>query len=90
MIKNTSDLYNEMINHFPFNATIRQDQLLKSLSYFVLNNNEEGVFLLKGYAGTGKTTVISTLVNNLWKTGYKSVLMAPTGRAAKVLGLYSK
>jgi len=90
MIKNTSDLYNEMINHFPFNATIRQDQLLKSLSDFVLNNNEEGVFLLKGYAGTGKTTVISTLVNNLWKTGYKSVLMAPTGRAAKVLGLYSK
>ena len=90
MIKNTSDLYNEMINHFPFNATIRQDQLLKSLSNFVLNNNEEGVFLLKGYAGTGKTTVISTLVNNLWKTGYKSVLMAPTGRAAKVLGLYSK
>ncbi|MGB1040482.1 MAG: ATP-dependent DNA helicase, partial [Flavobacteriales bacterium] len=46
--------------------------------------------LLKGYAGTGKTTVISTLVNNLWKSGMKSVLLAPTGRAAKVISSYSK
>ena len=89
MIKNTTNLYNELLKEFPFAPTIRQDQLFKSLSNFVLSNNEQGIFLLKGYAGTGKTTVISTLVNNLWKTGYKSVLLAPTGRAAKVIGLYS-
>ena len=89
MIKNTTNLHNELLKEFPFAPTNRQDQLFKSLSNFVLSNNEQGIFLLKGYAGTGKTTVISTLVNNLWKTGYKSVLLAPTGRAAKVIGLYS-
>ncbi len=89
MIKNASNLYTELLESFPFNATFRQDQLLKQLSRFVISDNEQGLFLLKGYAGTGKTTIISTLVNNLWKTGHKSVLLAPTGRAAKVIGLYS-
>ena len=48
------------------------------------------MFLLKGYAGTGKTSTISTLVNNLWKAEKKAVLLAPTGRAAKVISVYSK
>ena len=47
------------------------------------------MFLLKGYAGTGKTTLIGTLVNNLSKAKLKSVLLAPTGRAAKVISNYS-
>jgi len=46
--------------------------------------------LLKGYAGTGKTTIISTVVNSLWKAEKKAVLLAPTGRAAKVISVYSK
>ncbi len=46
--------------------------------------------MLKGYAGTGKTTTISTVVNSLWKVGKKAVLLAPTGRAAKVISGYSK
>jgi exodeoxyribonuclease-5 len=90
MIKDPSSLYTEFIQHFPFTPTIKQDQLLKKLAVFVLSNNKQGVFLLKGYAGTGKTTIIGTLVNNLLKTKLKSVLLAPTGRAAKVIGLYSK
>ena len=48
------------------------------------------VFLLKGYAGTGKTTLISALVKSLPSIGKRSVLLAPTGRAAKVLAKYSK
>ena len=46
--------------------------------------------MLKGYAGTGKTTLVSTLVKSLPAIGKRSVLMAPTGRAAKVLSKYSK
>lgn len=89
MIKEASKLYIEFLDRFPFTPTVKQDELLRQLSHFVLSKNKDGLFLLKGYAGTGKTTIISTLVNNLWKTGLKSVLLAPTGRAAKVIGNYS-
>jgi exodeoxyribonuclease-5 len=57
---------------------------------FLFSKNERSLFLLKGYAGTGKTTTISTLVSSLWKINKKSVLLAPTGRAAKVISVYSK
>lgn len=55
-----------------------------------MNEEPNRVFLLKGFAGTGKTTIIGTLVNNLWVCKLKAVLMAPTGRAAKVMSNYSK
>ena len=48
------------------------------------------LFILEGYAGTGKTTVVSTLVKVLPKAGYNAILLAPTGRAAKVLSLYAQ
>ena len=50
---------------------------------------KENVFLLKGYAGTGKSTLIGHLVQHLQKFSFKSVLIAPTGRAAKVISNYS-
>jgi len=90
MIKDTHKLYNEFIQHFPFLPTNRQDDLLMQLARFVLDDDKQGLFLLKGYAGTGKTTVIGTLVNNLWHVGLKFVLLAPTGRAAKVISIYAK
>jgi len=89
MIKEASKLYTKFIQHFPFHPTTRQDQLLERLAQFVLSDHKQSLFLLKGYAGTGKTTIISTLVNNLWHSGLKAVLLAPTGRAAKVIGIYS-
>ena len=89
MIKEAAKLYTEFIQRFPFTPTSKQDQLLDQLATFVLSKNKKSLFLLKGYAGTGKTTIISTLVNNLWRCGIKSVLLAPTGRAAKVIGKYS-
>ncbi len=75
---------------FPHEPTINQAIALQKLASFVLDNKKDAVFLLKGFAGTGKTTLIGTLVNNLWQTTMKAVLMAPTGRAAKVMSNYSK
>ncbi len=74
---------------FPYEATHAQQLLLDKLSAYILDN-EPKIFLLKGYAGTGKTTVISTLVNNLWQVKRKFTLLAPTGRAAKVISSYAK
>ncbi len=59
------------------------------LANFVLGNKKDNVFLLKGFAGTGKTTLVATLVSSLWKVKMSAVLMAPTGRAAKVMSVYS-
>jgi len=75
---------------FPHDPTPKQSVALQQLSSYVLSKEKERLFLLKGFAGTGKTTIIGTLVNNLWHTTMKAVLMAPTGRAAKVMSSYSK
>ncbi|MDI9859567.1 ATP-dependent DNA helicase [Flectobacillus roseus] len=77
---------------FPFEPTVGQVELFQKMEKFILNTDDFGplCFLLKGYAGTGKTTVISTIIKVLPKFGYKSVLLAPTGRAAKVMSNYSK
>jgi len=90
MIKNAPEFYKGLVEKFPFEPTDSQDLLLVKLSEFVFEKNNDGLFLIKGYAGTGKTTTISTIVNNLWKIGKKAVLLAPTGRAAKVISGYSK
>jgi len=89
MTKTAPDFYNELIEKFPFEPTILQNELLHKLSEFIFENNNKALFLIKGYAGTGKTTTISTVVNNLWRVGKKAVLLAPTGRAAKVISGYS-
>jgi len=90
MIKIKADFYKELLQKFPFEPTIKQQKLLNELSNFIFDDNNRALFLLKGYAGTGKTTTISTVVNSLWKVGQKAVLLAPTGRAAKVISGYSK
>ena len=76
--------------HFPFTPTKEQDKLFNDIADFVATIGNRSIFMLKGYAGTGKTTLVSTLVKSLPVLGKRSVLMAPTGRAAKVLGKYSK
>lgn len=89
MINNYKQFYNTLTEKFPFIPTNIQDDLLEMLSEFLFDSDNQKIFLLKGYAGTGKTTTISTVVNNLWRSGMKSVLLAPTGRAAKVISNYS-
>ena len=76
--------------HFPFEPTSEQNQVITDISDFVTTIGNKSIFILKGYAGTGKTTLISTLVRSLPILGKRSILMAPTGRAAKVLSKYSK
>lgn len=90
MIKLPADFYKELQKKFPYNPTQKQGQLLSFLSDFIFNTDKNALFLLKGYAGTGKTTTISTFVNKLSLAGKKAILLAPTGRAAKVIAVYSK
>jgi len=82
--------YKLLKDNFPHTPTQKQEVALQQLAHFVLSVKKEEVFLLKGYAGTGKTTIVGDIVSNLWKTTMKAVLMAPTGRAAKVMSNYSK
>ena len=58
-------------------------------SVYICNESNDVIFLMKGYAGTGKTSVISSVVKTLDLLRQRSVLLAPTGRAAKVLASYS-
>lgn len=78
-----------LIEKFPHTPTIKQSLAMEKLANFALNGKNEEVFLLKGFAGTGKTTIVGTIVSSLWKVKMSSVLMAPTGRAAKVMSVYS-
>ena len=69
------------------------DQLaaLRAFAGFMASNEtERQLFILKGYAGTGKTTLVSSIARSLKKFGFNVYLMAPTGRAAKVMSQYSK
>ncbi|MGF1559290.1 MAG: ATP-dependent RecD-like DNA helicase [Flavobacteriaceae bacterium] len=84
-----SAFYEVLKDKFPHEPTLKQTVALKNLASFILSNKKDAIFLLKGFAGTGKTTLVGTLVNSLWKTTMKAVLMAPTGRAAKVMSNYS-
>ncbi|MFV1450972.1 AAA family ATPase [Maribacter sp. HS] len=84
-----ASFYTILENKFPHSPTATQSVALQKLAEFALSTVKDEVFLLKGYAGTGKTTLIGTLVNSLWKVQKKAVLMAPTGRAAKVMSNYS-
>ncbi|EKF55012.1 ATP-dependent exoDNAse subunit alpha [Galbibacter marinus] len=79
-----------LLEKFPHHPTAIQEAVLGQLADFIFSNNKDEVFMLKGFAGTGKTTIIGTLVNQLWQTKRKAVLLAPTGRAAKVISNYSR
>ncbi|NDV47237.1 DUF2075 domain-containing protein [Paludibacter sp. 221] len=73
----------------PFEPNEQQNELIGLLGNFVAAPDDDKVFLLKGYAGTGKTSIVSALVRALDELKQKTVLLAPTGRAAKVLSSYS-
>lgn len=66
-----------------------QEELSLKFADFVTESDPDSVFILKGYAGTGKTTMLSSLVKTFVKFNFRSVLLAPTGRAAKVLSGYT-
>lgn len=77
-------LYDATIKYFEFKISPDQDELLIKLCDFYSQPNSMGLFILKGYAGTGKTSLLSAFVKALTELERKTVLLAPTGRAAKV------
>ena len=88
MDRNT--LYNNLIHSFGFEPTKGQSIVLYHLAAFLLSEKTNPTYLLQGYAGTGKTTLVSTLVKVLPQIGMRYQLLAPTGRAAKVLSTYTE
>jgi exodeoxyribonuclease-5 len=83
------DLFRQLTQSFGFEPTEGQSIVLYHLSAFLLSQKEHPTYILRGYAGTGKTTLVKALVKTLPIIGMKYVLMAPTGRAAKVLSSYT-
>jgi exodeoxyribonuclease-5 len=77
---------------FPYDPTEGQDRLLGELAVFLTISwqQQNALFVLRGFAGTGKTTVVKALVDVLPKIGKRTALLAPTGRAAKVLTSYTR
>ncbi len=86
----SAEFYSLLIRKFPFQPTLKQDIFFQKVAGFITDYSNDSIFVLKGYAGTGKTTVISTIVSNLIEINKKYVLLAPTGRAAKVIANYSQ
>ncbi len=74
---------------FSYPPTAGQREVIAHISHYVTHPGNDSLFLLKGYAGTGKTSLVSSLVNVLKHIPMRSVLLAPTGRAAKVISSYS-
>ena len=83
------DLYKILTNSFGYIPTEGQNTVLRHLAAFLLSEKANPTYLLQGYAGTGKTTLVTTLVKTLPQIGMRYQLMAPTGRAAKVLSGYT-
>ena len=82
-------LQNNIHKEFPYNPTTDQKKAISRFSTFIDQSSSSAIFLLKGYAGTGKTTLIASWLKPLQKQGYNVVLMAPTVRAAKVMSTYA-
>ncbi len=76
--------------HFPHQPTKPQSLFVTKVSEYLGVSNSSQIFILKGFAGTGKTTTVAALVKGLKELKVQTVLLAPTGRAAKVLGSYAK
>ena len=80
---------NKITEQLPFEPNKSQHQLIGEISSFLMSKERNEIFLLRGFAGTGKTSVVSALVKAMSELQQKFILLAPTGRAAKVFSAYS-
>ncbi|MEZ4799218.1 MAG: AAA family ATPase [Flavobacteriales bacterium] len=78
-----------LLQHFAFEPTYGQKRLFYAFTRMMFSDKPRCALIIKGYAGTGKTTTVSAMVKGIEESGKRVVLLAPTGRAAKVLGNYS-
>ncbi|MDR3266708.1 MAG: AAA family ATPase [Tannerella sp.] len=83
-------IYNKILELFPFEPTSEQSAAIEVLSNFIVSPQKNTLLLFKGYAGTGKTTLLGATVKMLHSLKHKTVLLAPTGRAAKVFSEYAE
>jgi exodeoxyribonuclease-5 len=83
-------IYNKILGYFPFEPTGEQSKALETLSNFIASPQRDIILLFKGYAGTGKTTMLGAAVKAINSFKHKTVLLAPTGRAAKVFSEYAE
>lgn len=86
----TDLLVQQIESCLPYEPNREQSELLQQLAAFVLDGRDDSLFLLRGYAGTGKTSLVGALVKALTQLQSKVVLLAPTGRAAKVFSRYAR
>ena len=85
----TDELVFQIEKHFGFTPTAEQRQALRLFASFMTDRDDHAVMILRGSAGTGKTTLAASIVRGLLALKQKLVLMAPTGRAAKVFANYA-
>ncbi len=83
------DFYRDVLDLLPYEPNAGQVEAFAAFAHFLLYGSERSVFLLNGYAGTGKTSLMGAVVQALSQRGVKVVLLAPTGRAAQVFGEYA-
>ncbi len=86
----TDELSRQIRLNFPHRPTSDQEQAMQLFARFLLSPSPETAFVMKGYAGTGKTLLLGALVKTLDELNRKYVLLAPTGRAAKVFARSSR
>jgi exodeoxyribonuclease V len=86
---NKDDIKALILEQFAFQPTADQKKAIEHLSAFHISLKPKPVYILKGYAGTGKTSLVGAYINVIRKLNNKFVLLAPTGRAAKVLSYYT-
>jgi exodeoxyribonuclease-5 len=82
-------IYNQLTKNLGNTPTDDQSAAMRKIAAFICENSNDVIFLMTGYAGTGKTSMISAVVKTLEILRMRSVLLSPTGRAAKVLSSYS-
>lgn len=81
--------FDKIKQNFPFEPTPEQEKALHKIVEFLFLQQADSIFLLKGYAGTGKSSLLGALVKTMTEFKQKTVLLAPTGRAAKVFSSYA-
>ena len=88
MMEHSDFLFSRFLSKLSFEPTSCQNSLLRKVADFV-SSDDNDILVVNGYAGTGKTTAISSVISVMKEYQTKCVLLAPTGRAAKVLSSYS-
>ncbi|MBO4965629.1 MAG: AAA family ATPase [Muribaculaceae bacterium] len=89
ILTNPDELRTVAMQNLPFEPTEKQSALVDSLSRFIVLHSDTDVYIVNGYAGSGKTSIIGALIKGMKQLKMNCVMLAPTGRAAKVAGKFA-